>query len=237
MWLYLFIDWLKFETRPSSLRNSGMANSPSLIWEKSFLSCSYFGNVTFTEGWCHDSKAISFSKVGSYATVSNVNIAVCDFTIVCWIRLLKPITSDIYEQTIIMGSSITGKLLSFGVVYNAFAVHLEISRELSVDIISSTYVVLTVADINRWNHVAVTCDKDNKVRVFFNGELGLTAFSELVPIGDFLQGIKRPPKKTYRIGNFLWDNRTVSQLYGSVMDLHILGFALPPDKISYFYRG
>ena len=25
-WWYQFIEWLKFETRPSSLRNSGMAN-------------------------------------------------------------------------------------------------------------------------------------------------------------------------------------------------------------------
>lgn len=213
--------------------------SKRLVFLCVFYPCSYFGNVTFTEGWCHDSKAISFSKVGSYVTVSNVNIAVCDFTIVFWIRLLKPITSDndIYGQTIIMGSSITGKILFVGVAYRASLVSFEINRELSVNIMSSTSVVLTEADINRWNHVAVTCDKDNKVRVFFNGELDYTALSGLALIGDLSQGIKRPPKKTYRIGNYLRNNRTVYQLYGSVMDLHILGFALPPDKISYFYRG
>ncbi|KAL9974214.1 hypothetical protein ACROYT_G011228 [Oculina patagonica] len=49
----------------------------------------YDGFVNFTEGRCPGSKAMNFSKVGSYATVPNVNITDCDFTIAFWIRFRK----------------------------------------------------------------------------------------------------------------------------------------------------
>ena len=52
------------------------------------LSYRYFGSVNYTKGWCPGSKAANFSQNGSYATVPNINITTCDFTIAFWVKYI-----------------------------------------------------------------------------------------------------------------------------------------------------
>ena len=206
-----------------------------------FSPCSYFGSVNFTEGRCPGSKAMNFSNVGSFATVPNVNITVCNFTVACWIRSFQPISDwdDFRYNTIIMGSSMNGKLIL--IEFHSSGIHfLGIKRELSVNEMSFTIDFLSPTEVNGWNHIAVTCEKENTVKVFINGK-ERKAGTHLVPLDDNFQSIisgnVRPPKRMYRIGNYLLDDRFVNQFFGSVMDLLIVGFALPQDQIFDLYKG
>ena len=52
------------------------------------LSYRYFGSVNYTKGWCPGSKAANFSQNGSHATVPNINITTCDFTIAFWVKYI-----------------------------------------------------------------------------------------------------------------------------------------------------
>ena len=78
-------------------------------------------------------------------------------------------------------------------------------------------------DMNNWTHVAVTCEQDNRVKAFFNGEITNITTSS----GNHLPHAT-PPKETFFIHYF--DSPVI-------MDLHILGFALPRDEIYDLYRG
>lgn len=134
-----------------------------------------------------------------------------------------------------------GEMFYLGETYSKFGLSsLVIIRQLSVNEIASTSLPLRGTDINGWNHIAVTCENENTVKVFINGEYRISATS-LGHLNDTSQGIinviTRPPKKMYRIGHFLVDGPSDNQLFGSVMDLHILGFALSSDKISDLYKG
>ena len=116
----------------------------------------------------------------------------------------------------------------------------EIKRELSVNEMSTAYVFSNGNEFNGWNHIAVTCEKENTVTLFINGK-GRKALTSLGPLDDTYQSIingsVRPPKRMYRIGNYLLDDRFVNQFFGSVMDLLIVGFALPQDQIFDLYKG
>ena len=186
----------------------------------------YFGSVNFIEGWYPGSKAASFIKYGSYANVSNVDIAVCNFTVAFWIRLFKPS----HTHTITMGSAISGKSVALFAHSTDVNFRFNLNREVSVDTMSSTSALIT-AGMNSWIHIAATCEQDNKVRVYVNGSLFQSKDELFVRP---LQGLLRTPKREYRIGNHVGQ---LIQMYGSLMDLHIIGFALPADKICDLFRG
>lgn len=81
-----------------------------------------------------------------------------------------------------------------------------------------------------WTLIAVTCEQDNRVKLFFNGEMASIHRSALV----LKDTTDRPPEETFRIDHFL-TSLPLSRLL--IMDLHILGFASPPDEIFDLYRG
>ena len=78
-------------------------------------------------------------------------------------------------------------------------------------------------DGNNWTHVAVTCEKNHRVKAFFNGEI-----TNITTSHGYYFPHAIPPKETFFI-NYI-DSPVI-------MDLHILGFALPRDEIYDLYRG
>ena len=174
-----------------------------------------------------------------YATGPNFNIAICNFTIACWIRL-APVIGATGTETILMGSSKNGKLLRLTVQRNFLNYHYNVyvAREISMNTrlwISRTLVPVTaVIDTYSWIHIAVTCQQYHNVSVYVNGKLYQ---SEDYVINGTLQEIGRPDKRTYRIGNYMLYGQPSYQMYGSIMDLHIIGINLPDCEISNLHKG
>ena len=196
--------------------------------------CRYFGSVNFTEGRCPGSKAVNFSKLGSFATVPDINITDCNYTIALWIKLFR---GDYSLQTIIIGSSITGKtLLRLAItVLDARLFVVEILHQVTFSNIKHLYRSINVFGgdiINKWTHVAVTCEQHYKDKIFIDGVV--TTITITVPASMGI--LDKPPKNMHLIIIGKGVNDT-DQLYGSVMDLRIAGFVLPPDKISDLRRG
>ena len=187
-----------------------------------FVSYSYNASVNFTEGRCPGSKAIVFDKVGSFVMVPNVNIGDCDYTIAFWTRLLRR-----YYPVVISGSSRSGK--SFGLVIDAYGLDFEFCYETSTRFQFETTCVFGYPDNvrNSWTHIAVTCEQENRVKIFFNGEIVNSFKGQYY---GFLSPEDKPPKETFIIGHDYY-------LSPVIMDLHILGFALPGDEIYDLYRG
>jgi len=74
---------------------------------------------------------------------------------------------------------------------------------------------ISSALFSRWFHVAVTFEQD-EVKIFINGETFLTVGSTIETIETFVVHYVSSPL---------------------IMDLHIFGFALPPDDIYDLSRG
>ena len=187
-----------------------------------FVSYRYNASVNFTEGRCPGSRAIVFDKVGSFVMVPNVNIGDCDYTIAFWIRLIRH-----YDLVVISGSSRSGK--SFSLVIDGYYLDFEFCYEAFTRILFETTCVVGYADVVRknWTHIAVTCEQENRVKIFFDGEI-VTSFKGR--FYGFLLPEDKPPKETFVIGHDYF-------LSPVIMDLHILGFALPGDEIYDLYRG
>ena len=84
--------------------------------------------------------------------------------------------------------------------------------------------------MNNWIYIAVTCEQDNRVKLFVNGEMLNIALSLNITYQDFISFLGTPPpKEMFVIG--------VDYYSTVIMDLHILGFALPPDEIYNLSRG
>ena len=179
-----------------------------------FVPYRYSDPVNLTEGRCPGSKAMIFNASWSRVTVSNVNIGDCDYTIAFWIRLIQ---SNGFAE--IVGSSRSGKILVLAT--NGMSAH--ICPEVSTEIYMTCMRISSAVVVNNWTHVAVTCEQDNRVKVFFNGEIGT-----ITSRPDLRVHFARPPKETFFINYY----------YSPViMDFHILGFALPRDEIYDLYRG
>ena len=139
-------------------------------------------------------------------TIPNVNIGDCDYTIAFWIRL-----SGTNNYARIWGESRSGK-----------ALYLHISRLFAIFCHQvSTTSLRGVGNYSygfkSWTHIAVTCEQDNRLKMFFNGELAKVSSSGAPNI---------PPDETF-----------VIKYSSLILDLHILGFALPRDEIYDLYRG
>ena len=159
-------------------------------------------------------------NVVTRVTVPNVHIGDCDYTIAFWIRSLDPYGAEIF------GSSRSEKLLAL----HTSGMSVAYCRQISTATLMYTCVqgvsgVLT----NNWTHIAVTCEQDNRVKIFSNGEIANITIRLNVSDQDVLSffGIL-PPKEMFVIDYYFST---------AIMDLHILGFALPPDEIYDLYKG
>ena len=192
--------------------NSFYSQLDSIHW---FLwSYRYFGTVNHTEGWCPGSKAATFSQNGSYATVPNINITTCDFTIAFWVKYIG------VDGPILALWSQDGKL---------FYVTVKTSR-LILSIHNTFHL-----QINSWNHVAVTCQL-NKNKVFINGtEETLTDEWN----NYFFSSFGRYQSE-YIIGNSpgLVQMPMANEVFvGAVMDLYVTGKALSGKQVYDLSKG
>ena len=186
-----------------------------------FVSYRYNAEVNFTEGRCPGSKAMDFDNANTRVTVPNVNIGDCDYTIAFWIRLSPPFTfAEIY------GSSRNGKLLALEIS----GLSLTYCREVSIATLNYITCVQGASGVvlNNWTHIAVTCEQDNRVKIFSDGEIANITYRQNFSHQDVLLFIGTLPPKEVFVHYF---DSTV------IMDLHILGFALPPDEIYDLHKG
>ena len=165
---------------------------------------------------------MDFGNAIAQVTVPNVNIGDCDYTIAFWIRILNTFAgAEIY------GWSRSGKLIAFQ------------PNEMSVTycraISTATLVYYTCVFgssgvvMNNWTHIAVTCEQDNTVNIFSNGEIANITNRLNLSDQDVLSFFGTSgPEEMFVI---IYYSSTV------MMDLHILGSALPPDEIYDLYRG
>ena len=186
-----------------------------------FVSYRYDAKVNLIEGRCPGSKAMDFDNAIPRVTVPNVNIGDCDYTIAFWMRPLVP-----YAVVVISGLSKSGKRLALGT--NGMAVNYcrEVSTATPMFLCEDVFSDVVM---NNWTHIAVTCEQDNRVKIFSNGEIANITYRRNVSDQDVLLSFETfPPKEMFVIHYYF---STV------IMDLHILGFALPPDEIYDLYKG
>ena len=170
------------------------------------------------DGWCPGSKAANFSKHGSYATVPNVNITDCDFTIAFWLK------SAGVNAPIIAIWSISGKLVY--VVVN----------ESTLKILSVFNTWEAAFSSKDWTHIAITCEQF-RIKFFVNGkerELKEQWNQDTFSSSDTYQPY-------YLIGNKLPYNMPLIlpsfKFIGAVMDLYVIQGVLSLEQISDMYKG
>ena len=173
--------------------------------------------MNFTKGWCSGSKAANFSQLGSYATVPNINITNCDFTVAFWIK------SSGFEGPVIAIWSISGKLF-----------YVSLRRSI---IVLSLFDTFEEASFNNsdWSHIAVTCEQF-KIKLFVNGTE--RALREQWHQHFFLSSNSYEPY--YIIGNnpdLLKLPLVVQSFVGSVMDLHVVRGVLSGNQIANLFKG
>ena len=192
------------------------------------VSYRYDTEVNFTKGRCPDSKAMVFADNGiTSVPVPNVNIGDCDYTIAFWIRLYQS-----NYGAAITGSSRSGGFLRLLVYF--FGVFICDEAPTPITLGNKCEVGSPSVDMFSWTHIAVTCEQDNGFKMFFNGELA--SIRKLVIELKEVAAISRPPRETFLVDHFVTSrNPPVSRLL--IMDLHILGFALPPYEIYNLNRG
>ena len=178
-----------------------------------FISYSYAASVNFTEGRCPGSKVMVFDNSLQSVMVPNVNIEDCDYTVAFWMRLSKQ-----NSGVDVLGSSRSGKLGLF--IHGMYAMF---CRGVSTRINATCVGIGSVAFMNSWTHIAVTCKQDNELKMFINGETFTNVSMTSWQFYDDFQEIES----------------FIIYYYSSalLMDLHIFGFALPRDEIYYLYRG
>ena len=223
----VFVNFLLGKSRSERKEHTTFVNS---LWDTSafsvfFVSYRYNAKVNLTEGRCPRSKAMVFADNGTTSvTVPNVNIGDCDYTIAFWTRLLHP-----SARISVSGSSRSGKILyleayaEFKIVFYCHEVSLT-----HVTCVESSKVF--VGFVNLWNHFAVTWEQDNRVKLFVDGQIMNIAIRINLTYQEVISFWRIPPlpKEMFVIGG---------HSYRTVMDLHILGFALPPVEIFDLYRG
>ena len=175
--------------------------------------------MNFTDdGWCPGSKAAYFSKHGSYATVPNVNITNCDFTIAFWLK------SNGTDGPVIALLSISGKL-----IYVAM-------KESTFFLIHPVFNTWEEAELNvkEWTHIAITCEQF-QIRFFANGKK--IELKEQWSQNFFLSSETYQPY--YLVGNNpAFNMSSITQPFvGAVMDLYVIQWALSLEQISDMHKG
>ena len=189
-----------------------------------FFSYRYNAAVNYTEGRCPGSKAMVFDPYNpkSRVTLPNVNIEDCNYTIAFWIRSNQWLL-DYYQYVEIWGWSRFRK----GLYLYVDETNAHFCREVSTGIDAKCVDSYSNVVMNNWTHITVTCEQDNEVKMYFNGEIA-NIHTPWLQSGLFW-GQPLPPKETF----------VIDYSYNSpvIMDLHIFGFALPGDEIDDLYRG
>ena len=177
--------------------------------------------MNFTEGWCPGSKAAYFSGNSSYATVPNISITNCDFTIAFWMKS----TGD--DGPIIVLRTVSGKLF-YVAIRNSI-------------VFLSVYNILRQAHfkINDWNHLVITCEQF-KIKVFVNGIE--KALQERWNEYFFVSSDHGQPYCIIGNNPHFFKNRLIGELTtptfnGSVMDLYVVKRALSVAEISEMLKG
>ncbi len=207
-----------------------------------FFSCyRYFGTFNFHQGHCPGSRAPNFSKLDSYATVPNINIEDCDFTIACWIRVVSRRGIKIRNSIIFSSIGASGNPLSLSLT--KYTIRGDISLIVSQMFLSLNYTKVTVAlrkrTFKEWTHIAVIC-QGNDIIMFINGNKERSRKENIsFPLtDDFSTDISPDFYKSYYIGK---DPRKEffrsGKFYGSIMDLHVIGVALSEGEISDLFNG
>lgn len=203
-----------------------------------FFIRSYFGSVTFTRGRCPGSKAPYFNTLDTYATVPNINIPDCDFTVACWIRVL-PIGRGAAFAAVFWSVSASGNLLYFTLSKYHGGVSFGLKQMLRP--LNYTNVITTTRKIpyGNWTHITATC-RGNRIGMYVNGD-HQRSNSENIPFSiteDFSTDMSSEELKSYYIGKDPRKEFSSSRkFHGSVMDLHVIGVALSSVEVSYLYRG
>jgi len=149
-----------------------------------------------------------FYDPSAYVTIPNLNIGEPDFTIAFWIRLPKP-----NQRVIILGW--LRSVICFEISVSSRRRDSYFSVYQGID-----HLILGISSVVfNWTHIAATCEQD-KVTIFINGETFWT-------YGITTRECRNPIKK-FGVASYS------SPL---IMDLHIFGFALPPDEIHDLSRG
>ena len=177
--------------------------------------------MNVTEGWCPGSKAAYFSHNSSFATVLNINISNCDFTIAFWIKSFG------IDGPIIAFRTVGGKLF-YVAIRNSI-------------IFLSVYNTLAKADfrISDWNHIVITCEQF-KIKVFLNGierELQETWNEYFFVSSDYGQPYCIIGNNPHFFKIRFIAELTTQSFIGSVMDLYVVGRALSLGEISRMFKG
>ena len=196
----------------------------------------------YTQGRCPGSQAPYFNNTDFYATVPNINISDCDFTIACWIRVPPKGRGFAFANSVIFWSvSATGNPLFLSLL--KYIQHDGISFVLKQMFrpLNYTNVITTRPKIpyDEWTHIAATCH-GKKTQMYVNGVYQSSRRQNIsYPItDDFSTDMSSEKLKSYFIGK---DPRREffrsGKFYGSVTDLHVIGVALSSAEISDLYRG
>ena len=172
----------------------------------------------------------------SYATVPNINITDCDFTIACWIKVVKHRGFRIRNSMIFSSIGASGNTLSLSLLGG-------IRLVLSQMFLSLNYTTAVVSTrkmpFEEWTHIAVSCHR-NDIKMFFNGRQERTYRKNISYAlnDDFSSNTAPDFYKSYYIAK---DPRkeffSSGKFYGSVMDLHVIGVALTDAEISDLSEG
>ena len=173
------------------------------------------------EGWCPGSKATYFSHNSSFATVSNINISNCDFTIAFWIKSFG------IDGPIIAFRTVGGKLF-YVAIRNSI-------------VFLSVYNTLAKADfrISDWNHVVITCEQF-KIKFFVNGieRVLQEKWNEYFFVSsDHGQSYCIIGNNPHFFKIRLLAELPTHTFNGSVMDLYVVERALSMDEILQMFKG
>ena len=174
--------------------------------------------MNFTnDGWCPGSKAANFSKHPSYATVPNVNITSCDFTIAFWLK------SDGVIGSVIAIWSISGKPIYVVVKESTFLIHPVFNTGEEAKL-----------NVKEWTHIAITCEQF-QIRFFVNGKE--RELKEEWNQSSFLSSDTYQPY--YLVGNkqAFYMPAITQPIVGAVMDLYVIQGVLSLEQISDMYKG
>ena len=210
-------------------------------WSGNFHIHRYSGPVAFTQGRCPRSEAPNFNTTDSYATVPNINISDCDFTVACWIRVL-PIGRDVAFEgyTVFWSVSASGNPLSLTLLKNGQSGGIFFRLKQMLRPLNYTKVIIATqktVPYGKWTHIAATC-QGNDIRMYVNGEYQSSNSRNIsFPMTEDFD-MSSEKLKSYYIGKDPRREFVRSRKFnGSVKDLHVIGVALSSAEISDLYHG
>ena len=167
--------------------------------------------------WCPEREAAHFIKSHSKATLPNMNITSCDFTIAFWVTTINS------EGPKIAVWSITGKLTYIAI------------RTRTIEVQSLFNIYKSKKENfpdKQWNHIALTCE-NFKIRMFVNGKKA--ELKKRWKEGFFHSSDSYQP--SYIIGNNKNLSVKAQPSNGSVTDLYMIQGTLSVNQISDLIKG